>query len=122
MLTSGLPLVTIFFASLVTLALTPGLVARAFSMGWLRWLGNISYGIYIFHVLLAGLIEAITHRLAGNSGLVVNNLVRLVVAMVVSVLAAYASFHLYEKQFLRLKRYFVPTCHAPPNSPSSLAR
>ena len=108
MITLGLPLITLFFAALVAQALTPGVVCRFFSNRVLRWLGVISYGIYIFHVLLAEVIEWLSRKVAGAHGLAAYFAVRLVIAAVVSVSAALLSFHFYEKQFLRLKKYFVP--------------
>lgn len=108
MMTFGLPSITLFFAALIALASSPGVVSSIFSVGWLRWLGTISYGLYVFHILLFPVIEAVSKRLAPHAGLMVRNLVQFVVAAVLSVAAATLSFHIYEKQFLRLKRYFAP--------------
>ena len=109
MMTFGLPLITIAFAGLIALATHGGVVSWVFSVGWLRWLGTISYGLYVFHVLLIPVIEEITRRLVPHGGNMMFNLVQFVVAAVLSVGVATISFNLYEKQILRLKRYFGPT-------------
>jgi peptidoglycan/LPS O-acetylase OafA/YrhL len=109
MMPVGLPFVTMLWASIVALAVEPGTVARVFSTGWLRWLGNISYGVYVFHVLLIEPIQYITHLLAGTRSQMVQLAVQFVVAAALSLTCAWLSFHLYEKQFLRLKRFFLPT-------------
>ena len=108
MMTLGLPFATIFFSGLVALAITPGFIARFFRMAWLRWLGGISYGIYVFHILLIHLFSTAARHLAGNDWSMKYLLLRFLIAAVGSVAVAFFSYHLYEKQFLRLKKYFVP--------------
>ena len=108
MMTWGLPLVTVGFAGMVALTLTNGLTARCFRMGWLRWLGNISYGVYVFHMLLLRPISAITDRVARGRGPMVHNAAMFLIAALMSLGAAWLSYHAFEKQFLRLKKYFVP--------------
>jgi peptidoglycan/LPS O-acetylase OafA/YrhL len=108
MMTFGLPAITLFFAALICLAVQPGGIARAFSMQWLRWVGNLSYGIYVFHILLLPVITILARRLAPHASAMLFNAVQLVIAAIVSLAAATLSFHLYERRFLRLKRFFVP--------------
>ena len=102
----GLPLLTIFFAALLVLAIKEGPVQTIFRARWLRWIGGISYGIYVFHVLLAGLFHGITQLLVGGRGAMAQNAVNFVVAATISVVVAWVSFRFYEKRFLRLKRFF----------------
>ncbi|HVX93858.1 MAG TPA: acyltransferase [Polyangia bacterium] len=76
----------------------------------LRTLGKYSYAIYVFHKPLhdfAG--KPLLARLgvdAQRSALVATTYVG--AGLVVSFAAAYASYHLYEKHFLRWKARFVP--------------
>ena len=112
MLQLGLPSITISFAALLCLALRPGVVQRIFSAGWLRWLGGISYGIYVFHVLLGELFLTITHLLVGSRGPMVQNAVNFIVAAVGSISAAWLSFHFYEQRFLNLRSRFSSRGHA----------
>ena len=63
----GLPCITLALASLLTLALGKGIVARVFSTAWLRWLGGISYGVYVYHVLLRNVFDWIVATLAPHA-------------------------------------------------------
>lgn len=81
----------------------------------MRFFGKYSYGIYVFHYSLDAAFDAPLRRWfdrqfhfravgVGLSGL-------LIAALAVGV--AYASYHLYEARFLRLKKYFEPPRIAP---------
>jgi len=79
-----------------------------FKRGWLCFLGKYSYGIYVLHVLALSIISLplrafVLHRLHNKALAVV---VAGVVSLVVGIMAAYLSFHWYEKPFLRLKHRF----------------
>ena len=94
---------------LIAWSLMPGSVCgRVFSWGWLRTFGRYSYGLYLLHMIALpailrvgrGVLMGVTHsKAAAVAGAGLG-------AIVVSLLAAYVSFHLYEKPFLRLKGYF----------------
>ncbi len=94
---------------LILCCLRPGSRVRSvFQWKPLRWLGRYSYGLYVLHlILLPGLTLLLLQplRSATGSRLLPRLLIGLLV-FCVSCAAAYASFHLYEKQFLRLKRFF----------------
>jgi peptidoglycan/LPS O-acetylase OafA/YrhL len=104
----GVPSITLCFTALIALALQPGWVASLLSVRWLRGLGSISYGFYIAHMLLLNYYVGLANRLAGGREGMLRNLSLFVVAGVCSTCLAWLSFHLFERQFLRLKRYFVP--------------
>jgi peptidoglycan/LPS O-acetylase OafA/YrhL len=72
---------------------------------WLLYLGKISYGLYVFHFNVPGLLrEQVFPRLglAWPSSL----LVRFVLQTLVAIAIAMASWHLYESPINRLKRHF----------------
>jgi len=110
--TIGLTILACFFGAVLVVALTlprGSLVARAFSSSFLSFFGRYSYGIYVFHHPLlffkAGIIPlAIVPGLFGSQ--LLRQLVFLVVATAVSVAIAFLSWHLFEKQFLKLKTLF----------------
>lgn len=97
-------------AALLVGALTTGastLMGRVFRAGWMRFLGKYSYGLYVFHHFIS--YWFVTHDAdcglfawVGSHTLAI--LVRAVVGSVVSIGIAYASFHLFEKRALALKR------------------
>ena len=112
MMTWGLPCVSVFFASVLALSVEPGLIAKLVSFKPLRWLGNISFGVYVFHMLLLPVITHVAQAVAGNRSRTAFLVTQFVVAGTLSIVAALLSFHLYEKQFLKLKKYFVPRTQA----------
>ena len=106
-MTLGLPCVTLFFAALLALSLRPGVVQRCAEAAWLRWLGGISYGIYVFHMLFLGVFETIAYKLLGPLSHQVSNAALLLIAAAGSLGTAWLSFHYFETQFLKLKDGFT---------------
>jgi peptidoglycan/LPS O-acetylase OafA/YrhL len=103
---------TLLYASLLVFALTArdGAYRRWLRNPVLRSYGKYSYAIYIFHWGLSGLIffriiplEALTERLGSQDAALA---VRAIAVAVLSWGMGFASWHLCEKHFLRLKRYF----------------
>jgi peptidoglycan/LPS O-acetylase OafA/YrhL len=102
-------LMAIASVALIAWCLNAGSISqKIFETHVLRWFGRYSYGLYVVHVVALGFllrtlkdwIALVTpNKLAGvvGAGLIV---------FLVSVLAAYVSYNLYEKKFLRLKRFF----------------
>jgi peptidoglycan/LPS O-acetylase OafA/YrhL len=87
-----------------------GRLARALAARPLRVLGTYSYGVYVFHLpLLVALRDGFGIDLAGGSAgrrIVVRTLFTAAV-LIGSLGGAVLSYHLFEKRFLDLKRYFV---------------
>jgi peptidoglycan/LPS O-acetylase OafA/YrhL len=101
-----------------------GLFGRFFRQTWLRFFGAYSYGIYVFHPLWIDAIHAPT-ALAGLGPLAAP--ARLAAIIALSVASAWLSWHLFEKQFLKLKARFAyetspaPASEAPPPELRGLA-
>jgi peptidoglycan/LPS O-acetylase OafA/YrhL len=120
---AGYLLTAIGFGALLLHCVTsrPNSVARrTFEMRSLRILGKYSYGLYIYHILLMPTYEhwfgqrrmqdIFARRLhlgTGSYGLSV--LGYGLVASILSFIVAWGSWHLFEKQFLKMKRYFEPS-------------
>jgi peptidoglycan/LPS O-acetylase OafA/YrhL len=77
------------------------------------YLGKISYGLYVFHVLSLALTMKVMFALfahgrtlstAALSGVIIS---AAAVALIVTILCAMASYHFLEKPFLRLKKRFT---------------
>ena len=75
-------------------------LAGLFGLGFMVYVGRISYGLYLFHLPIFYMVE----KLMPAASLPV----RLTVKLVVSVVIAAASFRWVEKPILRLKRLFEP--------------
>lgn len=110
--TIGHTLLACLFGAVLVLALTSPrqtLVGRVFSSSVLCFFGRYSYGLYVFHhpilFFTPGFVPlGWVPTLFGS--LLLKKLVFMISATVVSVVLALISWHLYEKQFLKLKRLF----------------
>jgi peptidoglycan/LPS O-acetylase OafA/YrhL len=100
---TGLPCITVFAAALLVLAMEPGIVQRCAEAAWLRWLGGISYGVYVFHLLFLAVYNWIEQRIFGSRSALITNVAVLIIAAVGSVCSAWLSFRFFETPFLRLK-------------------
>jgi peptidoglycan/LPS O-acetylase OafA/YrhL len=111
----GLPSVSLAAAVLLLLLLRPGIPRTLASFQPLPWLGRISYGFYVFHILLQPLYDRIavrmTHAAAGDSHY---QAARFAVALGLTVPAAWLSYHFLERPFLRVKRRFPLSPSLPP--------
>jgi peptidoglycan/LPS O-acetylase OafA/YrhL len=106
--TVGVCAATVFLAAILARSLEPGLLQRVASLGWLRWIGGISFGIYVYHFLLIELFTSVAFHLTMHRSRGVFMAVRWMVAAVGSICIAWLSFNGYEKPLLRLKRKFSP--------------
>jgi peptidoglycan/LPS O-acetylase OafA/YrhL len=112
MQTAGYSLLALFFAAaLVPILATPrhGLPGRFVHSSALGFFGKYSYSLYVFHVLLYPVARAVLPT-AALADFFQSQLLAVAVqgaAMIaMTLLAAVLSWHLYEKQFLKLKRFF----------------
>lgn len=113
MWTVGVPAISLFYGSLLLLALEPGRVARILSSALLRFFGKISYGLYLFHVMLSRVALMVVHRFAPHATHNLHDGLRLLMIFLICIPAAIASFHLFEKPFLRLKEKLAGHSPAP---------
>ena len=104
-------------AGLLVVVTSPrgGRLRRLFEAGWLRVLGKYSYGLYVLHVPLQPLylrlfpparLGALADGLGHTGSRLVGLLGFTALAFGVTLALAMLSFHLYERPFLRLKRFF----------------
>jgi len=107
--TVGLTVVALGATGLIAASLQAGSLAQTIcSNGLLRFFGRYSYGLYVYHYSVDRTLTLPMRTALEGHGLP-KGLAILVVAAVVgaiSVVLAVLSYHLYEKHFLRLKRYF----------------
>lgn len=113
----ALPATEVASASLLLFALQPGAWRHCLCLAPLRWLGRISYGFYVLHILLEPLFDHIGQTLAHAPQGPTYLLVRVLVAFPVSAAAAWISFTFMEQPLLRLcsRQPFLP--HGPSLKP-----
>jgi peptidoglycan/LPS O-acetylase OafA/YrhL len=100
------PCLAVAFAWLLLLALKSGSWAHAVgSKPWLRFFGRYSYGMYIYHRLVdtTGLMRWLQMRLHSQA---LGGIAYVIVIFVAVTVTAVMSYELYEKHFLKLKRWF----------------
>jgi peptidoglycan/LPS O-acetylase OafA/YrhL len=119
-MTVGYGAVGAFFAALllaVVGAPATGPLGWCFHRGLLRAMGKYSYGLYVYHVLLGStfdrlfgreiLKEFFARRLhLGGASYGLSVVVFIALASVAAFAVAWTSWHLFEKRFLKLKKYF----------------
>ena len=104
--TIGYSLIDLFAAGLILLAIDPSTqVFRFLEYRWLRRLGQISYGFYVFHDIFHVTFQKLVHQLLGDVPYA--PLVVVAVALCVTTAIAYTSFRFFEAPFLRLKDRFT---------------
>ena len=110
MQTAGFSTLAILFGGVLVLASSSAAPAAFFAHPLLRTFGKYSYALYLFNLPLRAVVRdsiftpekvpALLHsRIPGQ-------LLFYLAATAISFVAAFASWHLYEKHFLRLKRFF----------------
>jgi peptidoglycan/LPS O-acetylase OafA/YrhL len=100
------PLVAICTAAILLLGSAEGRIARALSAAPLRWFGKYSYGLYVWHPVIGMLLFHSRVAVFPKDGGTALYLAIAVAILILDLAVAWISFHLWEKRFLDLKRYF----------------
>jgi peptidoglycan/LPS O-acetylase OafA/YrhL len=107
--TLGFSIIAITAAALIAMVLRPASITqRLFENPTLRFFGKYSYGLYVFHYSLQGMLSAPirqyidTHLHSKALGVIGGACV----VLAASILVALLSYHFYEAPLLKLKRYF----------------
>ncbi len=102
----------VFFASAIAVIVSSrpkALFRRACEVGWLRSFGKYSYGLYVYQALI-GVWFSNHLPLAVVPGFAYSQLLAAILRAAIGIACLFAvsfiSWHLYEKQWLKLKRYF----------------
>ena len=102
----GLPAISIAATALIPIVLRTGIPRKMFSFSPLGWIGRISYGFYIFHILLEPLFNWLAKRVLHVDSGVDYQIARIFFALPLTILVSWLSFHLFEMPILSLKRFF----------------
>jgi len=84
-----------------------GPLSALFKNKTLGYLGKISYGLYVYHVVGIWLAKQITGAYVSPERLLVYPLTILLLALLITVLVSMLSYQFLEKPFLRLKERFT---------------
>ncbi|MEQ9507124.1 MAG: acyltransferase [Hyphomonas sp.] len=105
-LTVGISLLTIAYASVLVLSLTFRPLSVVMEQPFMRWFGKYSYGLYVWHPIVNMILlhSPLTERFGEITAW--KAVALLVVAFTVSVLTALASYKFLESPLLRLKSRF----------------
>jgi peptidoglycan/LPS O-acetylase OafA/YrhL len=120
--TIGMTVIALGASGLIAASLKDRSIAqRVFRSAPLRFLGRYSYGLYVYHNILNSWLTDRFRDFLNSRGCP-----RIVTVVVVgtlisglSIVVAMLSFHLYEKHFLRLKRFFPSTANRARRSPKA---
>lgn len=107
MSTAGYTWVGIFYSCLliILLAQPEAFMARIFRNRVLRWLGKVSYGVYLIHLLILGLCHALLFRNAPKISAPKEALATLL-ALAISLLIAQLSWKFFESRIVQYGKAF----------------
>jgi len=113
MMTAGFPALAAVFACIVLLALKPGSRMHRFgNLKGLRFIGQYSYGMYLFHILfLPGLARVQPWLQKHLHSIVLGGVCFVLLMFGATVGMAVLSYEVYEKQWLKLKSRFAYEGH-----------
>jgi peptidoglycan/LPS O-acetylase OafA/YrhL len=119
---TSLALIFGWFVSGLALSPEEGPLARMFGARWLRFLGKYSYAIYLIHLPVRAFVRDVVFGPASKHPMIAlpeiggsyipAQIMFYVVATVPILVLAWLSWHLYEKHFLKLKKFFPRSTRA----------
>lgn len=107
MLIWGTSILGLFFAVFITFILPKDSYFKISDRNILSRLGVFTYGLYLYHSLAINLLKQLFikfHIAIENN--ISNSILFFTLSLLLSIVCAYFSYHLFEKQFLKLKKYF----------------
>ncbi len=103
-------LLNYFFAVLIYCVVREKMLIRFLEMPWLRYLGKISYGMYVYHLALIWFVRNFVEKLTTGE---MAFWIRLAVSLAATILVATLSYYLLERPVLSLKDRFFPWSRTP---------
>lgn len=97
-------------------------LALAFERPWLCYLGKRSYAIYVLHIPIFTVLYGVYVSMLARTDRGGRDLLTTSVAFLFVIIAAEISWHVYEKQFLKLKKYFPRASDSSTPSAAALTR
>lgn len=106
MVTAGLAVLAVLGSSMIVLAISGNRFRRVMETGWLCWLGTISYGLYIYHVLFLAIYRDAAVTLLGARSQAAIAAGAAAIGLPCTLVIATLSFRYVETPFLKLKNRF----------------
>jgi peptidoglycan/LPS O-acetylase OafA/YrhL len=106
--TIGFSILWMFYGSVLLLALNWSPLRTIMQARFLRWFGKYSYGMYVWHPIIFMLVfhnDLATQLRGGDTPM--HALISTVIALAAMFAVTLASWHLWEKQFLKFKSRFA---------------
>lgn len=94
------------FTILIAFTLPDNKMLKISDKNWLSRMGVYTYGLYLYHTLVINLLLQLFAKGGWGVDKPVYAIVFFIISLIGSLLCSIASYHLFEKMFLRLKRYF----------------
>ncbi len=112
---AGYTVLGVLYGSLLVLALHSGtLASRLLSVAPLRFLGKLSYGLYLWHYLFSQQAEKLTEWIQARVyPQALGSVAAFAVMLSLSIAIAMASYRWIERPFLKLKDRFEPAAKPP---------
>jgi peptidoglycan/LPS O-acetylase OafA/YrhL len=98
--------ISLSWGCLVVLCLSPGMIRRTFEVPWLRWVGTISYGMYIYHWLFRTYYEWIAWKIYPHASDSAHQGLRFLITFILTIGISWLSFTYFERPISKLKRHF----------------
>jgi len=99
----------ILFIALLLFTFPSSPVLRIRDSNVLSKLGVFTYGLYLYHTLVINLLIQVNKRLGWEIDTLLDALWFFVISLALTILISMASYHWFERIFIRFKRYFYPT-------------
>ena len=112
----GYSLLNYFFAITIFAVARDGLFNRFLELGWMKYLGKISYGLYVYHYVLIFFAGRIQDYIALSFDQI--KFVSAVVAFPATILVAALSFKFIERPILGLKDKYFPATEKQAKTPA----
>lgn len=105
----GILAISVMYGAMLILAMESGPVRRLFQLRILRYVGTISYGVYVYHVLFMEQFKWLAEKVAGsNASETKLKLVTFAIAVLGTWAVAALSFRFFEAPILKLKDKWAP--------------
>lgn len=120
----GITALTLLFAGVIFLAATSrhGILTAILNVKPLRFIGKISYGLYVLHPLVIGMLLPLFAAVPANAAVdFALNSEKIAIILLTSIAVAAASWFLFEKPILELKKHFRYAQPAPSRNDEVMA-